>query len=48
VIYIIGQAGTRDTLPWLEKVLSGPCAEDVREAAKEAVDAIVAKGNTTK
>jgi hypothetical protein len=40
VLYILGRAGNRDTLPWLEKVLSGPCGAEVKEAAKEAMDTI--------
>jgi len=48
VLYILGQAGNRDILPWLKTVLSGPSGADVKEAAKEAMDAILAKGNRTK
>jgi len=40
VVYILGQAGDQNTLPRLERILSGPYGDEIREAAREAVDAI--------
>ena len=43
VVYILGEAGNRDTIPKLETVLSGPYSRETREAVREALDTIVRK-----
>ncbi|MDZ7700163.1 MAG: hypothetical protein U5R49_25630 [Deltaproteobacteria bacterium] len=39
-MYILGQAGDPNTLPHLETILFGHYGDEIREAAREAVDAI--------
>ena len=43
VVYILGEAGNRDTLLKLETVLSGPYSRETREAAEEALETITRK-----
>ena len=43
VVYILGEAGNRDTIVKLETVLSGPYSPETREAAEEALGTITRK-----
>jgi predicted thioredoxin/glutaredoxin len=43
VLYIIGQAGDRRIIPFLNRILSGPYSVEVKEAAQEAVENLSAK-----
>lgn len=38
VVYILGEAGDREIIPYLERIASGDHSEDTREAAREALE----------
>ena len=40
ILYIIGQTGSRHTIPQLEAVLNGAAASEVKEAARDALESI--------
>ncbi len=40
ILYLIGEAGTTESIPLMESVLNGPHREHVKEIAQEAIDSI--------
>jgi HEAT repeat protein len=40
ILYILGEAGDRQIIPFLKRVVAGKYAEDVKEAAEDAIDCI--------
>jgi hypothetical protein len=40
ILYLLGDAGTKETIPLLESVVSGDHRDHVKEAAREAIDSI--------
>ncbi len=48
ILYLFGEIGDRRSISWLEEIITGEFDAEVKEAAKEALEKLVAKKTLSK